>query len=159
AHLSTQPIEPGSTAFLEYYLDCDYQVLHQLLAIPRVQTDLEALRKRMRTTKGRLAKLLGKLEDRGLVEGRGEGAKRQYRNCRSMLHLSPESPLFRHQKKAIRLAALQKLDHGIKEGLGPYSLNVLFTADKKTRDRIQDRFWRFCRKWKAWCGTRHPRNF
>lgn len=134
------PIDPSEHGSIEsYYLDPWAQIIHMYLMIPKWLKNPRALAEETRIGAERLASILKTLEELEIIELKSG----VYRLLKEQLHLSKTSPLCLPQQNLMRTLSLSKTANRDDES---YSFLATFTANEKTRLKIQGEFIDFLKR-------------
>jgi hypothetical protein len=125
------------TDLQDYYLNPDIQLVHIFLTIQKYCNDPSLIAKRIGISVNHLEKTLNTLERLGLILKKNGAVSVTQQD----LHLSKTSGLYEPYRKLIRLKTLEKIQKG-NDGK-EYTFSVFFSADPKTREQIQERFFEF----------------
>ncbi len=119
-----------------YYLDPWAQIIHMYLTIPKWLKDPRHLVSETRIEASRLADILKTLEELEIIEFKSG----VYRLLKDQLHLSKKSVLCGPQQNLMRTLSLSKTANAPADA---YSFLATFTANEKTRLKIQAEFVNF----------------
>lgn len=117
-----------------FYLDFNAQLIHMFFSIKEFRDDLAMLQRKLRLDSDKFNKALRTLERASLISTEGGSIKL----IRDSIHLPPDSPFYDTYRTQMRLRALEKLQTSNQDH--QYSFSVLFSADDKTRRKIQHGF-------------------
>ncbi len=127
-------LEFDSSIFSDYYTNSDYALVHMMLAVERMRTNLHEIREALNLTENRFSEILNKLEKMELIENQdGEIVV-----IKKRLHLPKGSKLevphmlLMKQKSSQHLLGLEKTERT--------SFIATFTSNRKSFKKIQDRF-------------------
>lgn len=128
-----------NTRLSHYYLDPWAQIIHMYLMIPKWLKNPRALAEETRIGSERLASILKTLEELEIIEFKAG----VYRLLKEQLHLSKSSPLCVPQQSLMRTLSLSKTANKDSDS---YSFLATFTANEKTRLKIQGEFVDFLKR-------------
>jgi uncharacterized protein (TIGR02147 family) len=134
AHIKARAAASGDSGLTLYYVDPLNQIVHICLLIKRYRESPALLAEDLELAPARLLKSITLLEKLGIIaqsEGKISVLLRQ-------LHLPRDAevyPIWRDQLKLMSLQRLKTLPEG-----SDYSFSVIFSSDKKTKEKIQRKF-------------------
>jgi transcriptional regulator with XRE-family HTH domain/DNA-binding Lrp family transcriptional regulator len=140
AHLSRDTVVTDAETLRDYYLDPLQQLVHIALGLVRGKAEPAKLAKALGLPPTRLQELLAALERQGLAKHE----KGAWAPTERKLHLPKDSPLFRPYLAGHRLLSLER-SRALAAGEG-YQFSVIFSADEKTREKVQEAFLAFLKK-------------
>ena len=137
SHLSSKIIETNNEHFTSYFLSPNLQIIHLLLTIKKYVKKIELIEKTLSLNPKQLNSYLHKLEQMKLIKYK-DG---HYSVLESNLHLPNNSPIYKSYISMMKLKAMEQFQKSDTEE--SYSLNVLFSCSKETRDKIQKKLSNF----------------
>lgn len=89
-YLQKETVEISDAQMNKYYLNCENQLIHLSLSIPKYQKNIELLRDDLRLSSKQFSDALSLLQDLGLIEV----LDHEIKLLKSNLHLKHDSPYF-----------------------------------------------------------------
>lgn len=130
-HLKVPVIEPGQEDFSDFYLNPVNILVHIALTIPKFIKNPTKICEVYELSQEQLSDALRVLMRLGILSK----DKESYRLNQTKFHLPSTSPIYKAWRNQMKLHALMGLQRAKKEDT--YSLNVTFSASKKTKEQIQ----------------------
>jgi hypothetical protein len=140
-------VAPSLSEIQDYYLDPFLQIVHISLTVDRYSYDLGLLAEKLNSSKERVLSALNRLEQMGFVQRKGH----RISVLKTDIHLPQDSPLYPHWRQHLRQLSLGKMS--LSASKSDYSLSVIFSADRKTRDKIKNGFLDFLKNAEALVAT------
>lgn len=136
-HIKKQVIETNSVEMARYYVSPELHIINFFLAIPRFSKQPHLIGECLNISPEQIEGFIQELIDLRFIQKNKNGIKPLHRE----FHLPKESPLCRPHLLLMHYKALQH-QQLLKEN-EKYNFSVTFTADEKTRERIQREFLAF----------------
>ena len=123
----------------EYYLDPTALIVHMLIGTVRLNDPANIMR-HLNLSRERMMEVLGLLESLELIRLKNG----RYEIAKSIVNLSPDSKLRRPYRTLIRSKGLERMQQLTSSQVYDYA--VVFAADAKTKEKIQEEFLEFLKK-------------
>lgn len=136
-HLQVDSIPDSNNSLDLYYANPHLQVMHMFLTVDRFNQNPKLISYHLQIPETKVDELIDVLCDLNIVSRAGN----KLRVLKDNLHLPADSKLQRTYRTMSRLQALSKID--TLEVENTYNFNAVFSCDKSSRDKIQNRFLEF----------------
>jgi len=143
SHLNAEKAPLNGHMMAAYYLDPLLQITHMMLSIEQYQEHPKSICNALRVTPEKLQQILNTLESCGMIDQ----LQGKVTLTKTSVHLSKDSPVYPAHKMLVRLAALDRLKS--MDNDASYNFSVVFSAYKKTAEKIRQRFFQFLQEIEA----------